>query len=86
MSEAEEKPERMLRIRISDLRSGVQKLNIGIPFTFVKLGLSIAQGTTPALRGIDTEGIIKAMESGASGMLIELEEMEKGHRVEVYIE
>lgn len=78
--------EKMLRIRVSDLRTGMAKLNIGIPLTFVKLGLSIASGMSPALKGIDTEGIIRAMESGTSGKVIELEELEKGHRVEIFIE
>ncbi len=84
--DAEVKQEKMLRIRVSDLRSGTQKLNIGIPFTFVKLGLSIAAGMSPVLKGVDTEAIIKAMEEGSSGKVMELEEMEKGHKVEIYIE
>lgn len=84
--DAEAKEEKMLRMRVSDLRSGTQKLNLGIPFTFVKLGLSIASSMAPILKNVDTEGLIKAMEGGVSGKVLELEDLEKGHKVEIYIE
>jgi len=86
MSEEEVKKEKMLRIKVSDLRSGIQKFSVGIPFTFVKLGLNVGGAMIPHLKTLDIEGIVKAMESGATGKIMEIEEMEKGHKVEIYIE
>ncbi len=87
MSEEEgTEKEKMLRIKVSDLRSGIQKVNVGIPFTFVKLGLNIGGAMVPYLKNIDTDAIIKTIETGATGKIIEIEEMEKGHKVEIYIE
>ncbi|MEE9593779.1 MAG: hypothetical protein V3V92_00085 [Candidatus Hydrothermarchaeales archaeon] len=84
--EAEPKDGKMLRIKISDLRSGVQKLNIGIPFNFIKMGISVASQMIPMLKGVNIEELTKAIEEGESGKVIELEELEKGHKIEIYIE
>lgn len=79
--EAPPERERWFRIRVTDLRTGKQKVNVNIPFGLVSLGFSIGARFSPKW-----EEIWERIKAGMSGKVVDVEDEEDGERVEIYIE
>ncbi len=77
---------RTLRVRITDLHSGRTKVNVNIPMGLVNVGIKLGARFTPSNAEIDYDEIMEAIQSGASGRLVDLEDLESGERVEVWVE
>ena len=73
------------RIRVSDLRTGKQKVNVNLPLGVLDLGARIgAKFAAPA--GVNVDEIISAIKEGAEGKIVDVEDPEDGERVEIYVE
>lgn len=71
------------RIRVTDLKSGRHKVNVNIPMGLVSVGAKIgAKFASP----MDVEEILDAIRGGARGKIIDVEDMEDGERVEIYVD
>ena len=77
---------RLLRVRITDLKTGKTKVNVNIPMGLVNVGIKLGARFTPASAGVNYDEIMDAIKSGASGKLVDLEDVESGEHVEVWVE
>jgi hypothetical protein len=76
---------RWFRVRVTDLETGRNKVNINLPLKLLDIGTKIgAKFAAPA--DLDIEGIVQAIKEGAEGKIIDVEDEEDGERVEVYVE
>ncbi len=85
---AERGRERILRIRATSLQSKQQKTNFSasISVQLVKLSLRLGTRLLPQLDNGTMKDILSAIESGASGRLLDLQDLEQGERVEIFVE
>lgn len=77
---------RWLRVRVTDLSSGKNKVNVNIPMGLVSVGLKMGARFAPEMEGIDVDQITQLIRSGATGKLVEVEDREDGERVEIFVE
>lgn len=71
-----------LRIRVQDLRSGHEQVNVTIPSGLVRFGLRFV----PSSANIDIAAVQSALESGAIGKILEVADQDSGKRVQIFIE
>ncbi|NIV39882.1 MAG: hypothetical protein GWN58_63900 [Anaerolineae bacterium] len=74
------------RVRITDLESGKNKVNVNLPMSLVDVGTRMGARFAPELEDLDFNDIIEQIKSGAQGKIIEVEDAEGGERVEIYVE
>jgi hypothetical protein len=77
---------RLLRVRITDLNTNKTKVNVNVPMGLVNVGIKLGARFAPASTGVDYDEIMEAIKSGASGKLVDVEDIESGERVEVWVE
>lgn len=77
---------RLVRVRVTDLHSGRQKANVTIPIGLVNVGLRLGARLAPQLGGSALEDLLRGVERGASGRLLEWQDLEEGERVELFVE
>ncbi|NIN64826.1 MAG: hypothetical protein GTO63_09020 [Anaerolineae bacterium] len=76
---------RWFRVRVTDLNTGKPKVNINLPFKLLDVGAKVgAKFAAPA--DLDIEEIVNAIKEGAEGKIVDVEDIEDGERVEVYVE
>lgn len=76
-----------LRVRVTDLRTGKHKANVKIPASLAQFGMKMASKYAPAeMENLDMDQILAAIKSGGETKLVDVEDEDKGERVEVYIE
>jgi hypothetical protein len=75
---------RWLHVRVTDLDTGQSKVTVNLPMSLVQVGLSIGSHFAPELDGLDWQTIADALNDETTGRLVEVEDLEKGERVEVY--
>jgi len=75
---------RRLRIRISDLETGRNKVNIDLPWNLINVGMHMGARFTP--EGIDLEEVMEAMQAGTEGKIVDVEDVEDNERVEIFVE
>ena len=74
------------RVRVTDAQSGRPKVNINIPMGLVNLGLKIGSHFAPDTHDLDLEQMIEAIRSGVQGRIMDIEDVEEGERVEIFVE
>ena len=77
---------RLLRVRITDLNSGKTKVNVNIPMSLVNVGIKLGARFTPSSAEVNYDEIMEAIQSGASGKVVDVEDAEGGEHVEVWVE
>ena len=77
---------RTARVRVTDLATSRQKVNVTIPVSLIHVGLRLGTRLAPQLSGSALEDLLRAIESGASGRLLDLQDLEEGERVEIFAE
>ena len=77
---------RWLRVRVFNMASGKPKVNVNIPMGLVNMGLKLGAQFAPEVADFDIEELLAAIEEGAEGKLIEVEDAEDGERVEIWLE
>ncbi len=76
-----------MRVRVTDLKTGESKANVKIPASLANFGMKMAaKFSADSVEGLDMEQIIVAMKEGGEGKLVDVEDEEKGERVEVFVE
>lgn len=81
---AAERGPRRFRIRVFDLETGRQKIDLALPWVMLNVG--IRMGAQFAPEGIDMNAITEAIQSGSEGKIVEYEDREKSERVELFVE
>ena len=77
---------RWFRVRVTDLATGRTKVNVNLPLSLVKVGLRMGAHFAPEVQELDWDELMEAIQDGAAGKLVEVEDMEDGEKVEVYVE
>ena len=73
---------RMFRVRVSNGMTGKQKVDVNIPLGLVEFGLRFI----PSSAKVNAQAIRDAINSGARGRIVDVQDNEKGDHVEVFIE
>lgn len=77
---------RWFRVRVTDLATGRTKVNVNLPLSLVKAGIRMGARFAPEMEDMDWEDIIVAIQEGASGKIVDVEDEDDGERVEVFVE
>lgn len=77
---------RWFRVRVTDLMSGKDKVNVNIPMGLVNVGLKMGARFAPEIEGMDFDEIVTAIKSGAQGKIVDVTNEEDGERVEIFVE
>jgi hypothetical protein len=80
---------RFLKVRVFDRNSDRAKVNVTLPIGLVKWGMNFIPDSAKAKieeQEIDMKLITEAFEKGITGKIVDLEDEEKGQRVEVWLE
>ncbi|MBN1640102.1 MAG: hypothetical protein JXA09_02610 [Anaerolineae bacterium] len=74
------------RVRVTDLNTGRAKVNVNLPFGLIRAGVKIGKRFSPEMEDVDWDEIINAIHEGASGKLVDVEDIEGGEKVEVFVD
>ncbi len=77
---------KQFRVRVTDLASGRNKVNINIPMSLVNVWLKMGARFAPDIEGINFDEIVAAIKSGSQGKIVDVVDDEDGERVEIYVE
>jgi hypothetical protein len=77
---------RWFRVRITDTRTGKNKVNVNIPMGLVNVGMKMGARFTPEVEGLDFEELVGTIRSGAHGKVMDVVDAEEGERVEIFVE
>ncbi len=77
---------RWFRVRVTDLATGKSKVNVNIPIGLVNVGMRLGAKFAPNVGAEEMEQILSAVKGGVQGRIIEVEDVEDGERVEIYVE
>lgn len=77
---------RRLRVRVSNLETGRERVNVNLPMALVEAGLKLGARYEAQIAEINVNEILDAARSGAGGKLVDVENWERGERVEVFID
>jgi hypothetical protein len=75
---------RRLRVRVSDLETGRNKVNIDLPWNLINIGMHMGARFAP--EEIDLEEMMRALQAGTEGKIVDVEDTEDGERVEIFVE
>jgi len=77
---------RWFRVRVFNLDTRQPKVTVNLPMSWVQVGLSIGSRFAPEVDGLDWQEIASALNDETLGKIVEVEDLEKRERVEVYVE
>ncbi len=77
---------RSLRVVVTDLHSRRQKINVTIPASLVSVGLKLGARLFPRDAGVTNDDVLRAIERDAPGRIFELQDLEEGERIEIFVE
>lgn len=77
---------RWFRVRVTDISSGKNKVNVNIPMGLVNVGIKMGARFAPEVDGIEYQQIMDAINSGKQGKVIDVTDDESGERVEIFVE
>ena len=77
---------RWFRVRVTDLETGRDKVNVNLPMSLVDVGTRMGARFAPELEDMDFRDIMEQIKGGAQGKIIEVEDIDDGERVEIYVE
>lgn len=77
---------RWFRVRVTDVNSGRNKVNINIPMGLVNVGIKMGARFAPEIEGERLEDILDAVRSGQQGKVMDITDEEDGERIEIFVE
>jgi hypothetical protein len=75
-----------VRVCVTDLVTGQQKVDITLPWGLARVGMDMGARFTPPDVEIDLEDVVRAVESGAEGKVMEMIDEAEAERVEIFVE
>ncbi|MBA1335000.1 MAG: hypothetical protein HPY66_0622 [Firmicutes bacterium] len=78
-----------LKVRVYDVSTNKKKVNVSIPLSLVSMGLKLGMKfglDREELKDFDYDDIIRMIEAGEEGKLVDVVDEEKNEKVEVYVE
>lgn len=77
---------RWFRVRVTDVESGRTKVNVNLPLSLVNVATKVGARFSPDVAEINWDELMQAIQEGAEGKLVEVEDDQHGERVEVFVE
>jgi len=77
---------RWLRVRVTDLDTGKQRVNLNLPLAWVEAGMRIGAQYRPEIANLDLGALVAQIQSGAEGKLVEVEDLDDHERVEIFLD
>ena len=77
---------RWLRVRVTDTDSGRPRVNVRLPISMVNIGLKMGTRFAPEIDGLDADQLVKLIESGEIGQIVDVMDDKDGEHVEVFLE
>ena len=74
------------RVRVTDLETGRTRVNVNIPFSLVRAGIKLGARFSPEMAGVEWDELVAAIDEGALGQIVDVEDIESGEKVQVYVE
>ncbi len=81
---AVDKSPQRFRVRISDVRTGEQRVDLTLPLIMLAVGTKMGANFAP--EGIDIDEIMTAVREGTMGKIVEYVDEEKGERLEFFVD
>ena len=81
---SQEQRMRLFRIRVTDLETGRQKIDMRIPWGLINVGVNM--GARFAREEIKMEELITAVQAGAKGKVMEVVDEDDGELIEISVE
>jgi hypothetical protein len=81
---SQEQRMRLFHIRVTDLETGRQKIDMRIPWGLINVGVKM--GARFAREEIKLEELITAVQAGAKGEVMKLVDEEGGELIEIFVE
>ncbi len=91
-TESDRQPERIpgrtLRVRATNLNARMQKVHMTatLPVSVIKASLRLGARLIPQLSNSTLEDLLRTIENGATGRVLDLQDLEKGERLEIFVE
>jgi hypothetical protein len=76
----------VLRVRVTDLGSHRQKINVTLPVGLIDVGIKLGARLFPRGGGPTVEEIRRAVAGGFTGRIFDMQDLEEGERVEIFID
>lgn len=77
---------RTLRVRVTDLNTRRQKINVTVPVSLVGVGVKLGARLMPRMANANADELMQKLESGATGRIFEMQDLDEGERVEIFVE
>jgi hypothetical protein len=80
---------KVLKIKVSDKYSGAVKVNLGLPLGFARFLKDLIPASERARiesQGVDLDAVFANLDSGIKGKLVDVEDVQDGHLIEIWIE
>jgi hypothetical protein len=80
---------KVLKIKVSDKYSGAVKVNMGLPLGFARFLKDLIPASERARiesQGVDLDAVFANLDSGVKGKLVDVEDVQDGHMIEIWIE
>ncbi len=77
---------RWLRVQVSNMETGKNKVSVNIPFGMVRFGLGIARTFSPELNGIKLDEIGEMLAEADSGLLVDVQDDESNEHVRIFFD
>jgi hypothetical protein len=80
--------DRVLRVRVTTLNSRRQKVNIAatLPLNLLRVSLRLGTQLLPQLSNTALADLLKSIDSQTVGRLLDLQDLDTGERVEIFVE
>ena len=79
---------RTVRVWVTDTATRNRQVNmtVTLPISVLRISLQALASVIPSLRDERLEQVVHALESGASGRVMDVQDLEDGKRLEIFIE
>jgi hypothetical protein len=77
---------RWFRVRVTDTDSGKPRVNVRLPLSMVSIGLKMGSRFSPEIEGMDPNELMRLIESGEIGQIVDVQDSKDGEHVEVFLE
>lgn len=77
---------RWFRVRITDVTSGRNKVNVNIPMGLVHVGMKMGARFAPDMEGVNYEQLMESIRMGKQGKVIDITDDDDGERIEIFVE
>ena len=77
---------RSIRIRVTDLGTRRYKMNVTVPIGLLNVGIKLGARFVPRGSNVAAEQLLRSIESGVTGRVFEMQDLEEGERIEIFVE